>query len=78
VPADPLALTVFDGEHSQGEERWFTLSLSSQGRLLAVSQTHAVTGAEAPMRGYLGARGRALGASAVRERAALMRNQATK
>jgi uncharacterized protein len=28
VLLDPLALTVFDAEHSQHEERWFTLGTS--------------------------------------------------
>jgi len=36
---DALALTVFDAEHSEFEERWFTLGVSSEGRLLAVSHT---------------------------------------
>ncbi len=40
VLLDPLALTVFDAEHSQTEERWFTLGTSSEGRLLTVSHTH--------------------------------------
>ena len=30
VLLDALALTVFDAGHSQGEERWFTLGLSSE------------------------------------------------
>jgi uncharacterized protein len=46
VLADALALTVFDAEHSEFEERWFTLGMSSEGRLLAVSHTYAVTGTE--------------------------------
>lgn len=40
VLLDPLAVTVFDAEHSQNEERWFTLGTSSEGKLLAVSHTH--------------------------------------
>jgi uncharacterized DUF497 family protein len=36
---DVLALTVFDGDHSEFEERWFTLGMSSGGKLLAVSHT---------------------------------------
>jgi uncharacterized DUF497 family protein len=39
-----LALTVFDAEHSEFEERWFTLGLSSEGKLLAVSYTFTATG----------------------------------
>jgi uncharacterized protein len=41
---DALALTVFDAAHSQYEERWFTLGMNSEGRLLAVSHTFTVTG----------------------------------
>ena len=44
VLLDELALTVFDAAHSQGEERWFTLGISSEGRLLAVSHTYQHTG----------------------------------
>lgn len=40
VLLDPLALTVFDAEHSQAEERWFTLGTASEGKLLAVSHTY--------------------------------------
>lgn len=40
VLLDPLALTVFDAEHSQAEERWFTLGTTSEGKLLAVSHTY--------------------------------------
>jgi uncharacterized protein len=44
VLLDALALTVFDTEHSEFEERWFTLGMSSEGRLLAVSHTYTATG----------------------------------
>lgn len=44
VFADALALTVFDEAHSESEERWFTLGLNSEGKLLAVSRTYAATG----------------------------------
>ena len=44
VLLDALALTVFDAEHSEFEERWFTLGVSSEGRLLAVSHTYTATG----------------------------------
>jgi len=40
VLLDALALTVFDAGHSEFEERWFTLGLTSEGRLLAVSHTY--------------------------------------
>ena len=35
-----MALTVFDAEHSEAEERWFTLGQTSEGRLLAVAHTY--------------------------------------
>ena len=44
VLLDALALTVFDAGHSEFEERWFTLGMSSEGRLLAVSHTYTATG----------------------------------
>jgi uncharacterized DUF497 family protein len=44
VLLDPLALTVFDEAHSSYEERWFTLGLSSEGKLLAVAHTYVATG----------------------------------
>lgn len=43
VLLDALALKVFDVEHSEFEERWFTLGLSSEGKLLAVSHTYTAT-----------------------------------
>lgn len=43
VLLDPLAVTVFDAAHSQDEERWFTLGLSSEGTLLAVAHTYQST-----------------------------------
>lgn len=36
---DALALTIFDVEHSQHEERWFTLGYDATGGLLAVAHT---------------------------------------
>ena len=44
VFADALALTVFDSEHSDFEERWFTLGTSNTGKLLAVSHTYTAPG----------------------------------
>lgn len=40
VLLDPLALTVFDAAHSASEDRWFTLGMSEDRRLLAVSHTY--------------------------------------
>jgi uncharacterized DUF497 family protein len=36
---DPLALSLYDDEHSEGEERWLTLGLDENGALLVVSHT---------------------------------------
>ncbi|MBU0463779.1 MAG: BrnT family toxin [Proteobacteria bacterium] len=36
---DPMALSVYDDEHSINEERWFTLGLSKAGKLLLVCHT---------------------------------------
>lgn len=41
---DALALTVFDSNHSQSEERWFTLGMDAGGKLLAVAHTYQTTG----------------------------------
>ncbi|MDP2833954.1 MAG: BrnT family toxin [Pseudomonadota bacterium] len=43
VLLDPLALTIFDAVHSEFEERWFTLGVTSSGRMLAVSHTFKLT-----------------------------------
>lgn len=40
---DVLALTVFDAEHSELEERWFTLGFDAGGVLLAVAHTFEAT-----------------------------------
>jgi uncharacterized protein len=39
VFADAFALTVFDKDHSDFEDRWFTLGMDSSGKLIAVSHT---------------------------------------
>lgn len=46
VLLDPLAVTIFDAGHSESEERWFTLGLSSEGKLLAVAHTFQSTDTE--------------------------------
>jgi uncharacterized protein len=43
VLADPLALSVYDAAHRETEERWFTLGVSSDGKLLAVAHTYLQT-----------------------------------
>ncbi len=44
VLSDALALTVFDTEHSQDEERWLSLGQTSEGSLLVVIHTFVETG----------------------------------
>ena len=39
VLSDPLALTIFDEDHSDDEDRWITLGLASADRLLVVVHT---------------------------------------
>ncbi|HEY7642942.1 MAG TPA: BrnT family toxin [Steroidobacteraceae bacterium] len=39
VFGDPLALTRYDSEHSQSEERWVTLGLAGTGQLVVVVHT---------------------------------------
>jgi uncharacterized DUF497 family protein len=36
---DPLALTVYDDEHSEDEERWATLGVAENGQHLVVIHT---------------------------------------
>lgn len=36
---DPRALTIFDPDHSQGEDRWITMGFSKKGRLLIACHT---------------------------------------
>ena len=40
VFVDPEALSVFDHEHSQDEDRWITLGLDRTGILLVVCHTY--------------------------------------
>jgi uncharacterized DUF497 family protein len=44
VLSDALALTVYDAEHSQDEERWLSLGQTSEGSLLVVVHTFVETG----------------------------------
>jgi hypothetical protein len=41
---DPMALTQFDDEHSDDEERWITLGLDRAGTLLVVCHTYKELG----------------------------------
>jgi uncharacterized protein len=44
VMLDPLAMTFFDSEHSQDEDRWVSVGRSSEGALLLVVHTFVGTG----------------------------------
>lgn len=44
VMLDPLAMTFFDTEHSQDEDRWVSVGCSSEGALLLVVHTFVATG----------------------------------
>lgn len=39
VMRDPRAMNMYDPDHSESEDRWITLGLSSSGRLLVVCHT---------------------------------------
>ena len=36
---DPLALTIFDPDHSESEDRWLTIGISQNRKLLIVCHT---------------------------------------
>ena len=44
---DPLAVSVYDREHSQTEERWITLGQAENGTLLVVVHTFEEAGENA-------------------------------
>lgn len=44
VMLDPLAMTFFDSEHSEDEDRWVSVGRSSEGALLLVVHTFVATG----------------------------------
>jgi uncharacterized protein len=44
VIGDPLALTMFDDEHSDDEERWVSIGRGADGALLLVIHTFVGTG----------------------------------
>lgn len=37
---DPLMVSIMDEDHSEGEERWLTLGLAENGKLLVVVHTY--------------------------------------
>jgi uncharacterized DUF497 family protein len=56
VLLDPLAITLFDDEHSEAEERWVTLGLSKSGVLLVVVHTLDETGPDSATARLISAR----------------------
>lgn len=44
VLLDPLAMTRFDDEHGEDEERWVSLGRAANGQLLLVVHTFSATG----------------------------------
>ena len=36
---DPMAMTIYDPDHSETEDRWITMGISKKGRLLIVCHT---------------------------------------
>lgn len=42
---DPLALTIFDHEHSDDEDRWVTMGRAQNGQVLVVVHTNKEVGA---------------------------------
>jgi uncharacterized protein len=36
---DPMAISIFDEDHSKDEERWITLGISSVGNIIIVNHT---------------------------------------
>ncbi|MDH3974663.1 MAG: BrnT family toxin [Deltaproteobacteria bacterium] len=41
---DPIAITIYDEDHSMEEERWITMGLSTKNSLLAVCHTYKEQG----------------------------------
>jgi uncharacterized protein len=56
VLADPLAMTMFDHDHSDDEERWVSIGRSAQGALLVVIHTFVATGERSALLRLISAR----------------------
>jgi uncharacterized protein len=65
---DPLALSRYDDEHSEAEERWLTLGLDENGALLVVSHVRGARRRRSSRARDLGPRSDRARARAVRER----------
>jgi hypothetical protein len=59
VLRDPLAVTVFDAVHSEGEERWITIGYAANGQCLLVVHTWTDTGGSNAHARIISARGAA-------------------
>lgn len=47
---DSSALSIFDPDHSETEDRWITMGISEKGRLLIVNHTFREIGEEVTIR----------------------------
>jgi uncharacterized protein len=56
VLSDPLAMTAYDNEHSDDEDRWVSVGQSAQGRLLVVIHTFVATGPSSALMRIISAR----------------------
>lgn len=53
VLRDPRAMNMYDPDHSESEDRWITLGISSSGKLLVVCHTfNEIPGASVTIRIY--------------------------
>ena len=41
---DPKAVSIFDEDHSGGEDRWITIGMTATGAILVVNHTFATAG----------------------------------
>ncbi|MSQ52269.1 MAG: BrnT family toxin [Betaproteobacteria bacterium] len=56
VLLDPLAMTFYDNENSDDEERWVSLGCTTNGRLLLVVHTFSAAGPNAALVRVISAR----------------------
>lgn len=56
VLLDPLAMTRFDDEHDDDEERWISVGRAANGQLLLIVHTFSATGSNAALVRLISAR----------------------
>ena len=56
VLLDPLAMTLFDSDHNEDEERWISLGHAANGQLLLVVHTFSATSPNAALVRLISAR----------------------